>query len=284
MDKHLLTYALKNGTSVFVDDVPKGLECGCICPCCYEPLVAKNAGAKRIHHFAHASGVECEGAYESMLHLLAKDKICKAFLESSVFNIQFSYRSCCPKLDQCKYIHYSSCYIESTRTFNLKDFYDSCEQEKPYDKVNRRSDIKLFSSNKNIPPVYIEIFVTHASDEMKLHSGEKIIEIKLESEEDIEKIVKYGFVEDIKPKDVYIEDFKPKTTFWGFVNKDYKANVCSEIQFVRYVLYSSGKSQCYQDVAPCNCIQRAQRNALYEVCFNSMTSLGIYEMCKYHSF
>ena len=33
----------------------------------------KNGGYQREHHFAHAHGKECEGAYESVLHLLAKE-------------------------------------------------------------------------------------------------------------------------------------------------------------------------------------------------------------------
>ena len=69
-----LTYALdEGGSSVHVDAVPKGLKCGCHCPNCNGLLYAKNGGMVREHHFAHAKGHECEGAYESMLHILAKE-------------------------------------------------------------------------------------------------------------------------------------------------------------------------------------------------------------------
>lgn len=69
-----LTYALdEGGTLVHVDDVAKGMKCGCHCPHCDAPLYAKNAGRIREHHYAHAHGHECEGAYESSLHLLAKE-------------------------------------------------------------------------------------------------------------------------------------------------------------------------------------------------------------------
>lgn len=69
-----LTYALdEGGALVHVDDVAKGMKCGCHCPHCEAPLYAKNAGQIREHHFAHAHGHECEGAYESSLHLLAKE-------------------------------------------------------------------------------------------------------------------------------------------------------------------------------------------------------------------
>lgn len=69
-----LTYALyKDNKSVHVDAVKKGNACGCICPYCKQPLCAKNSGTQREHHFAHPHGYICEGANETMLHVLAKE-------------------------------------------------------------------------------------------------------------------------------------------------------------------------------------------------------------------
>ena len=69
-----LTFALdEGGAIVHVDYVATGAKCGCHCPHCNAPLYAKNTGEIREHHFAHAHGHECEGAYESSLHLLAKE-------------------------------------------------------------------------------------------------------------------------------------------------------------------------------------------------------------------
>lgn len=69
-----LTYALDESDAlIHVDDVVKGNNCKCYCPHCGAPLCAKNAGKQRQHHFAHTHGHECEGAYESQLHLLAKE-------------------------------------------------------------------------------------------------------------------------------------------------------------------------------------------------------------------
>ncbi len=69
-----LTYAFNSDrTLVHVDEVAKGLRCECKCPNCDAPLYAKNAGLVREHHFAHARGHECEGAFESQLHHLAKE-------------------------------------------------------------------------------------------------------------------------------------------------------------------------------------------------------------------
>ena len=74
----LLTYALnKDNVLVHVDEVKLGAACQCRCPHCNSPLDAKNGGTRREHHFAHAHGHTCEGAYESAMHLLAKKIICE---------------------------------------------------------------------------------------------------------------------------------------------------------------------------------------------------------------
>ena len=36
-----ITYALKDGEIVSIEDVKSGLNCSCICPACGDPLVAK---------------------------------------------------------------------------------------------------------------------------------------------------------------------------------------------------------------------------------------------------
>ena len=69
-----LTYALnESNVLVHIDDVGNGTKCACHCPHCNKPLHAKNGGKQREHHFAHVHGKECKGAYESALHLLAKE-------------------------------------------------------------------------------------------------------------------------------------------------------------------------------------------------------------------
>lgn len=72
-----LTYALKDGIITSISNVESGLKCGCVCPACDMPLVAKK-GEKMMHHFAHHAGHNCEYGYESSLHLAAKDILSKA--------------------------------------------------------------------------------------------------------------------------------------------------------------------------------------------------------------
>ena len=283
-EQRMLTYAITNdGHFVNVDDVKTGQECGCICPACKEPLVAKNKGTVRVHHFAHLSGTECGLAYESMLHLLAKERVQNAFLNANFFNLDFEYRSYCPKNEQCKYVKYDDCYSSKRKHFNLKEFYDRCAQEIAYDGIKRRSDLKLYSSTfPQRPPIYIEFCVTNASNKQKLHSGNKIIECIIEDISDIDKIISKGFIEDKLREDEYGQMSESKVKIYGFKNSDYKnegKNV--EIEFSRYVLYKSGKTRCFQDSCKCKELKRSDRYSIYEVSFHTPVSFDIYEYAKY---
>ena len=54
-DDYIFSWAEdEQGKMVYVDDVPRGDNCGCFCPCCHEKLIAKQ-GKIRNHHFAHKS-------------------------------------------------------------------------------------------------------------------------------------------------------------------------------------------------------------------------------------
>lgn len=281
MQKHptyRLTYALNaTGQLVDVDEVPVGNKCGCFCPACKEPLTAKNQGAKRMHHFAHQSGTECDCAVESMLHILAKEKIREAFLSKSEFWIEFEYKSYCTDSRSCRFIHFSECCETKRQRFDIKRFYDSCEQETPYDNINRRSDLKIFSStHPERNPIYLEFFVTHASDQEKLHSGNKIIEIRIESVDDILRLAENGIVESISRNSDYFheeeEEFR-SVSFYGFKNKDYSnSNISSEIEFDRYILYQSGKSLYHRDRCNCKRLAKSRASSLLEICIHARVS------------
>ncbi|WP_437494966.1 competence protein CoiA family protein [Sorangium sp. So ce1014] len=71
----MLPYGMApDGRLLHISEVSSGLGCGCVCPACRGPLVA-NKGTKKTHHFAHHSIRDCVEAYETMLHLLAKQVI-----------------------------------------------------------------------------------------------------------------------------------------------------------------------------------------------------------------
>lgn len=54
-------------------DARHGKDCNCVCPECNMPLVAKNGGEIRLHHFAHSSNTKGATCFQTMIHRFAKD-------------------------------------------------------------------------------------------------------------------------------------------------------------------------------------------------------------------
>ncbi|MBL8484120.1 MAG: hypothetical protein JNJ60_18125 [Rhodocyclaceae bacterium] len=67
----------KDGQIVSVADVERGQACGCTCPACNAPLIARQ-GDVRVWHFAHALPSDCPGGAETALHLAAKKVVERA--------------------------------------------------------------------------------------------------------------------------------------------------------------------------------------------------------------
>lgn len=69
-----LTYAkMKNGKGISINNVVKAaIKEIFFCPCCNEIVIARQ-GKKNAWHFAHKSKGYCEGAFQTSLHLMAKD-------------------------------------------------------------------------------------------------------------------------------------------------------------------------------------------------------------------
>ena len=72
-----LKYALLNENLVHINEVPKGLNCGCVCPSCRSPLVAKK-GNLNAHHFAHYNRSDCNHGAETALHIMAKNIVAQS--------------------------------------------------------------------------------------------------------------------------------------------------------------------------------------------------------------
>lgn len=74
----LIPFAIKtdDGTLVAIDDVERGLRCGCQCPSCNGRLVAAK-GDINVHYFRHhdASKEECLYAFETSVRLMLMTKL-----------------------------------------------------------------------------------------------------------------------------------------------------------------------------------------------------------------
>lgn len=68
-------FGLRDGRFLFVNEVPSGIGCGCVCPECGMPLIARNRefeGRQRARHFQHARATACRGGWETAVHRMAK--------------------------------------------------------------------------------------------------------------------------------------------------------------------------------------------------------------------
>nr|WP_320233853.1 competence protein CoiA family protein [Mesorhizobium sp. MSK_1335] len=72
-DRAQLVYGLRpDGTLAHISEVQRGIACGCNCPACGGRLVARK-GDENVPHFGHDDGEACGGGPETVLHLLAKE-------------------------------------------------------------------------------------------------------------------------------------------------------------------------------------------------------------------
>lgn len=133
MNHYILQAINAAGKSVYIDDVPNGKKCGCVCKECKGELVAKNGGKIKAHHFAHASGTDSFKCSQTALHLLAKEIIAEekrvpAFVDGNISFVSIA----------------------------------SVEQEKNLGDI--RPDLYAEHDGK---PLAVEIFVSHAVDDAK---------------------------------------------------------------------------------------------------------------------
>lgn len=150
--KYNLTVALKNEVVISIDDVESGKNCGCVCPACHEPLVAKK-GSKRMHHFAHYAGHNCEYGYETSLHLAAKEILSKA---SKII---------LPPV----YVSFPNSYKKDELVCDAKEIeIEKVELEKRFGDVI--PDVVVYAGGRQF---FIEIYVTHCIDEEKLQKLRK---------------------------------------------------------------------------------------------------------------
>ena len=153
------------------------------CPICGE-LMNPHMGKVRRWHFAHKNVGNC--SYESYLHKLAKIRISQAFLSSEHFLLSYNAKAICSY--ECPFINSPKCVGEKQVEFDLRRYYDTCEIEATYHQY--RADLLLTSStNPKTPPILLEIMVTHKCTEDKINEGVRIIEIPIQSEEQIDNIV-----------------------------------------------------------------------------------------------
>lgn len=166
----LIPFGLKDGKIHHVKNVPNGLACGCVCPNCRKPLIAKNKGEWKRPHFAHAVDTDCFN-YEAMsyLHQYAQQLL---EAEQSIVLPEFLV------IPEITLINYSVLRGQSINFPVTKVAFDSIQSEYSWDKY--RIDSHGTLKNRSL---FIEITVTHANEQEKINAirdqGQPAIEIVL---------------------------------------------------------------------------------------------------------
>lgn len=157
------------------------------CIYCNDEMVASLKDDIKRRHFRHKNKNAC--AFDHYLHTLSEHLFKKAYDSSDSFYLEYNINYTCDTTN-CRY-KTDGCQERKLEKFNLKKWYPNCEIEKEVeDKEGNKyiADVLLTSNDSRIPPLLVEIFVTHECTEQKKHSGLKIAEIKINSENDIKML------------------------------------------------------------------------------------------------
>lgn len=231
------TYALDSTKTslVHINDAIKGEIYYCPYSECSEHLVVKNGKFKR-KHFSHIKNTE-KCSYDNYLHSLTEIKIIEWFNSEKEISMQILVKDYCQKYNKCMWKD-STCTTYNFHSFLLKNYYNKIEKEKYYGKYIW----DLWLTNTNNPkssPIALEIFVTHKCEENKLKSGIKTIEIKIENEEQLEKIINSNTLKEGENISFYNFHVKPQ----GAKTLEKKLN--------KFILFESMKA--YSDSYNTNC-------------------------------
>ncbi len=160
------------------------------CIGCGREMVAV-LGKKNKHHFRHKEEVTCNE--ETYLHRLTKRILKEKFDSEAQFIVKYHVPIECPISAGCSF-NDRSCSSMVLKPIDLKQFYDTCEEEVSYSGF--RADLMLSHSGfPNRKPVFLEVAVTHDCEQEKVNSLIPIIEIKIRSEEDVNKIKTNSLIE-----------------------------------------------------------------------------------------
>lgn len=219
-------YADSSGTVIDIESVGENRNRDFTCLSCHNTLVPV-LGQKRQKHFRHKADVEC--SKETYLHNLAKRVFCETYQQCLADGSSFIIEYHSPRI--CSHCtHYGPCTIEpALYKADLTKIFKKVMLESRVG--NFIPDVLLVSDKDD--KLFVEIAVTHFSEESKTGAGFRMVEIAIDSEEDI------GL---IRRKVLSVLD--TRITMMNFRVKPYKGDLyreCSrEISYFR--LHKSGKS------------------------------------------
>lgn len=215
------------------------------CPYCHKEMIPKR-GNIRQWHFAHKSD-KC--SYDKYLHSIAEIMIMAWFNKNETVMLSMNNYEKCDRYDSCAFYDKVSCNGTTKTQFDLKKYYSKCIQEHGYGGFI--ADLYCESYTNPNSPIFIEIFVTHECSQEKKSSGIRIIELAIQSEEDILNIVN-------STKLIESE----KVRLYNFKRKEFLVNKFAQ-SFQKYILHPTLKSYVERDISCRNYDQH--RKGIYEI-------------------
>lgn len=259
------SYALNSSKTslVHIGDAKQGEDYYCPYSNCGERLIIKDGGNRR-KHFSHIkNSTKC--SYNNYLHSLAERKIAEWFNSVNAITIELVTDVYCAYYNNCVWRNNNealSCKRKRLCSYDLKTYYNKIEIEKS--EHGFRWDLWLTNTNKDYTPMAIEIKVTHECDINKTSSGYKIIEIEIENEEQLDKLVSSNKL--IRNDKITFFNFNPKPQYDQNIMK-YTLN--------KFILYDNMRAGF--KVVDCGMLLKRDNRAIYELTFNYYVSTNTYE-------
>ena len=242
------------------------------CIGCGSGMIAR-LGKVREWHFAHRNEDNHCGS-ETYLHKLAKSIIKERFEKEGPFEICYYRDKKCSDIKTCPFADEEECHIKGLMKYDLKKYYDTCEEEKPIN--NYVADLLLTNSSKiDQHPILIEIRVSHECTQDKRASGLRIIEIHLKTEKDIDYLIKGPITQKLEDEFDSELDESPHgiASFYGFKDTTVEEQLNLR-KILRFYLFRSGKAHVTEQSCRHAC-EKEDNKAIFEVSIDSQTPYEI---------
>ena len=243
------------------------------CIHCGNEMVASLKDERKKKHFRHKNKVQCD--FDYYLHDLSEHLFKEAYDSAEEFFLCYSIDVECSNTS-CQYKNGNCIERNQAMVLNLKEWYQNCNLEKNIigkDGNEYRADILLTSNKPNIPPLLIEIFVTHECTESKKNSGLWIIEPKIYTEEEIRTLC--------NDRKIFIDE---KVSLY---NIDLRKDKQLELFFYRYV-YNEEDGSSMKMVSCANPKVVTDENSKIEIniieagCFTNASEIEEYINYRYN--
>jgi hypothetical protein len=223
-------------------ELPKdrvGLDRNYTCISCGLRVIAKTKSDKRAKHFAHAADQQIQCNPETYLHKLGKAVFRETFNacleQKQPFTIQLFHNAKCKRFSKLLGGVCESQTVE--RSHDLTKLYDDIREEQRDGSFV--PDLLLTKRGNPSRRLYIEIVVTHMASAQKRESGNRIIEIFIGSENDLEKIRQRNLSQE--DKKVQFINFDPKP-----ISLSDSECVCASEKWYLFRVFHGGNCHVFQ--------------------------------------